>query len=448
MRLRCVLPALLLLVVGCGSGQAQVAGDDLPVSTELARATFDSVTSRIARTHPDTAYNGLDWEAESAALRPRLTSTRTLGELRGLLGELLGQLGQSHFRIVPLRGSPLEVDGAGSETVADVVESVAGGVGIEVTTADSLLVVTRVFDSSPADREGVRPGWIVTRVGDWDLRDAARSLLDAPALLDRRVAELTLLDQVNERLRGRTGSMLDVGFVDESRERVIAFEREPEPGEWIRIGALPPTRLRFSSDRVESDTGCVGVIRFDNWLPAVDSLFSQALDRLSECRGLVLDLRGNRGGLAAMARGLAGHFFSEPTSLGRTRSRTGTVELVASPRRGDRTFDGPLAILVDTHSMSTSEIFAHALQEVGRARVFGTPTSGFALSAAVAPLPSGDLLLHGVGAYYGPGGALLEGRGVVPDEQVETERSDRLSGEDPVRAEAFFWIAGEIGDTH
>src|SRR6185436_9633416 len=98
--------------------------------------------------------------------------------------------------------------------------------------------------------------------------------------------------------------------------------------------------------------------------------------------GIVIDLRGNPGGLADMIRGIAGHFLSTPELLGRVHMRGVELEFRANPRRstadGRRVepFAGPLAILVDELTASASECFAGGLQSLGRARVFGTRTMG------------------------------------------------------------------------
>jgi carboxyl-terminal processing protease len=130
------------------------------------------------------------------------------------------------------------------------------------------------------------------------------------------------------------------------------------------------------------------------------------------------------------------------------RSRTGPeLRFKANPRRvrPDGTpvepYAGPLAILTDEMSASTSEFFAAGLQGVGRARVFGGNSAGQALPAMLIRLPTGDVLMHVMADFTGPGGVRIEGRGVQPDIPVADTRQGLLVQRDaPLRA-ALDWIA-------
>ncbi len=103
-------------------------------------------------------------------------------------------------------------------------------------------------------------------------------------------------------------------------------------------------------------------------------------------------------------------------------------------------FAGPLAILIDGMSVSTSEIFAGGMQAIGRARVFGETSAGQALPAGTYQLPDGDVLMHVIADFRAPGGTRIEGRGVIPDVPVVPDRQRLLSGLDPVLDAAVQWI--------
>jgi carboxyl-terminal processing protease len=158
-------------------------------------------------------------------------------------------------------------------------------------------------------------------------------------------------------------------------------------------------------------------------------------------KGVVVDLRGNPGGIGGMVMGLAGHFIGEHASLGTMTTRDSELSFVANPRGKSQLFTGPLAVLVDGMSISTSELFAAGLQGNGRARVFGQTTAGMALPSIVEKLPDGDRLQFAVADLRGPNGARIEGKGVVPDVIVEPTRAQLLEGRDPVLDAAVDWIA-------
>ncbi|HEX2718360.1 MAG TPA: S41 family peptidase, partial [Gemmatimonadaceae bacterium] len=172
----------------------------------------------------------------------------------------------------------------------------------------------------------------------------------------------------------------------------------------------------------------------------------RALGTIRDCRGVVLDLRGNPGGVAGMVMGTGGHFLDSTISLGTMRSRQGELRFVVNPRRVDAAgrivtpFAGPLAILVDPMTASTSELFAAGLQRIGRARVFGEQSAGQALPAMMERLPSGDVFVHAIADLADPDGERIEGDGVVPDEIVPLTVEALARGSDAALEAALAWI--------
>jgi carboxyl-terminal processing protease len=177
--------------------------------------------------------------------------------------------------------------------------------------------------------------------------------------------------------------------------------------------------------------------------------FDRAIGALRDCSGIVVDLRGNPGGLGFMVAGVGGHFLDSAVSLGTMRTRSGELRFVVNPRRATaggqpvRPYAGPLAILVDPLTGSTSEVFAAGMQAIGRARVFGETSAGQALPAMATRLPTGDVLLHVTADLVAPDGRRVEGRGVVPDEVVPLERRNLLAARDAPLEAALRWIANQ-----
>ena len=147
-----------------------------------------------------------------------------------------------------------------------------------------------------------------------------------------------------------------------------------------------------------------------------------------------------------MSMGVAGHFLTEPASLGSMIGRDTTLEFKATPRKVStagkrvRPYAKPLAILVDARSASTSEVFAGGLQDLGRARIFGETSAGMALPAQAVELPNGDVLLHAVADFVTSKGTRMEGRGVIPDEVATPTRAALLAGNDAALDAATAWI--------
>jgi carboxyl-terminal processing protease len=167
------------------------------------------------------------------------------------------------------------------------------------------------------------------------------------------------------------------------------------------------------------------------------------------CDGIVIDLRGNPGGLGAMVMGFGGYFVDSTRSLGTMRTRQVSLNFVINPRSSRANgstvepYSGPLAIMVDAMSASTSEIFATGMQRIGRARVFGERSAAAALPALMERLPSGDVFVHAVADFTDPAGKRVEGAGAVPDETVPLTVAGLLAGKDAPLDAAVRWIASE-----
>ena len=241
-------------------------------------------------------------------------------------------------------------------------------------------------------------------------------------------------------LRGPSGSRVDVTFEDGSGAPIaLSLERHAEAGQAVTVGNLPTMFVRVEATKKQTPAGgTVGVIGFNVWMTAVDAQFQAAVDEFRQADGIVIDLRGNPGGLAAMMMGISGHFVSEPKTLGVMKTRQSKeLRFPANPRlvnaRGEKVeaFAGPLAILVDSMSGSASECFAGGMQSIGRARIFGQPSMGQALPALFDRLPNGDVLIHAYGDFVTSDGTRLEGRGVIPDEIQPLDRQELLAGAGP-----------------
>lgn len=301
----------------------------------------------------------------------------------------------------------------------------------------------------PAGRPAVRPGWSLASVDGSPLAPRLEGIRELRGR-ERRVAEARLVSEVRDALRGPRGTVVRVTLQDASGAvHSRALVRRPESGDPVRFGNLPPLYPELEWSRVPLGESCAGLLRFSVWLPALNSAIEEALLGTRGCRGTILDLRGNPGGVAGMVMGTSGYFLAERVGLGTLRSRRGELRFVSNPRR--TTMDGrpleplatPLAILVDERSGSTSEIFAAALQTLGRARVFGDTTAGQALPAWMVELPSGDVLVHAFADFRAPDGSRIEGRGVIPDVVLPLRRSDLLAGIDRPLAAALRWIESE-----
>ena len=429
---RLLSSAVMLVVIAVSLAHAQA-----PAAAE----TFDAVWKIVRDTHFDPSFDTAQWDRVRAELRPKAIAAATPGELRQVLADMLGRLGLSHFAVIP--STP---DGPGDR--ADLT----GQPGMDVRLLDSQLVVTSVDPSGGASAAGVHTGWIVESVDG----KAAAALLDGvPFSTPERMRQLGVWRAVQSQLRGSAGTRADVTFLDATGVRVQkSIRREADPGEPVSVGNLPTMHVRVSSQQVDTPGGHrAGLIAFNVWMTAVDAAFSQAIDRDRGADGIVIDLRGNPGGLAAMIMGISGYFLTDRVTLGVMKTKDSELHFSANPRlvnaRGERVspYAGPLAILVDSMTGSASECFAGGMQSIGRARVFGQTSMGQALPALFDRLPNGDVFIHAWGDFVTGTGVRIEGRGVVPDTPVALTREDLLAGRDRTVEAALAWIDGEARKT-
>jgi carboxyl-terminal processing protease len=397
--------------------------------------TFDAAWRIVRDSHFDRTLNGVNWEAVNEELRPKALAARTVGELRGVIRDMLGRLGQSHFALLP----------ATADSASDAPRDVSGTPGFDVRLVEGDLLVTEVEPDGGGAAAGVRTGWKLRSI---DGTTTGTLLASLPDTLAPRLMQVEAWRLVQMRLRGPSGSRAALSFENGSGAIVaLSVERRLEPGQPVTVGNLPTMFVRVRSHRVETPAGRpAGVIAFNVWMTAVDPLFQKAVDEFRSGDGIVIDLRGNPGGLAAMMMGISGHFIDERKALGVMKTRDTELRFVVNPRRvsaaGERVqpFAGPVAILVDALSGSASECFAGGMQSLGRVRVFGQRSMGQALPALFARLPNGDVLIHAYGDFVTADGTRLEGRGVVPDEPVLLDRGQLLAGRDRTLEAALAWF--------
>ncbi|HKY98448.1 MAG TPA: S41 family peptidase, partial [Gemmatimonadaceae bacterium] len=299
------------------------------------------------------------------------------------------------------------------------------------------VIAWRVDEKSPAWNAGLRPGQIITVIEGKKTDSAIKNVLAMPAQA-QPIELANMLHGFNGMLNPAVDDTVDVTVEPSKRIRVAAIQGE---GKLSQFGNLPPIAALVKTSKVPTPSGCVGVIGFNIWLPELGPELDKAVNDVRSCDGIVIDLRGNPGGLGAMVMGFGGYFVDTTQSLGTMRSRFVKLNFVINPRAV--VYKGPLAILVDPMSASTSEIFAAGMQRIGRARVFGEPSAAAALPAMMERLPSGDVFVHAGADFTDPAGKRVEGVGVVPDEVVALKIAELSQGRDAPLDHAVRWIASE-----
>jgi len=406
-----------------------------PDDRRLELGSFDYVWTTVRDKHFDPALAGLDWDAVRAELRPRVEQADSHDEVRDVLWELVGRFKQSHFQILP--AELYEPAAGGTPGVAD------GTTGVDARVIGGAALVTRVTPGSPADRAGVKAGWEIVRIDALDVRRRVREMTRKYA--SRFDRDSLLSGSLRFTLTGPIGRGVTVAFRDgRGATRRLTLDRGPHEGWMSRpFGHIPSVPVWIRSGRLDGGTGYVAFNAFidpGRLMPR----FNEAIASLRDADGIVIDLRGNTGGIGDMLAGMAGWFIpARGTSMGTMVTRSGSLKLAVLPRPAP--FAGPVAVLIDELSMSASEVLAQGLRDAGRARVFGRRSAGAVLGSVVERLPNGDGFQYPTARFEFPSGAVVEGVGVLPDVAIQPTRETLLSGRDAVIDAAVQWIRSGTG---
>jgi carboxyl-terminal processing protease len=393
----------------------------------LRYKTFNVVWRTVYETYFDPKFGGVDWLAVREKYRVRLAGIAENGQLLRLLQEMLGELRRTHFSIVPRKAAVFNP----SERVR------IGTTGAEVAFVEGGVAVTEVRPGSTGASAGMRSGDLVTRVDGIELSSTLAEL--GKAGLSESRSRLYVTQFVESRLGAAVGTKVKLELTAPgagAAPRQVTVACGANDAQWSEpIGYFPSMPIRCDARR---DPDGVAYLRFNIFVPPVMKRIRALLRELKPGDGLIVDLRGNGGGISTMASGICGWLCRDEFVLGAMHQRQGLAELEVYPQTG--IFDGPLAILIDGQSASTSEILAAGLKERRRARLFGELTAGAALPSVFKSLPTGDLFQFAVADVTTPSGALLEGNGVAPNEVVLRTRADLEAGRDPVADAARRWI--------
>jgi carboxyl-terminal processing protease len=391
---------------------------------EAFTQSFDLVWSTVHESHWDESFGGLDWEKVRKEYRPKLRRIKNRADLVILLQEMLDELELSHFRILSRSVRPIDSFPRG------------GYVGLELKYTNGHAYVTRVVANSPAAEAGIELGWRLKAIHSKSVKR-----LSSPFLRKRmsdKDKDFYIERYLNEIIQGGSDRRVRTDWYPPG-ERALKVYMTPEIDSRELsepVGYLPSQRIEYEQIYLEGE---VLYIRFNSFVPTLMADIRESIESAEgKASGIIIDLRFNLGGLSVMASGITGLLVDKPTNLGKLVTKKGYLTYQGYPQANR--FRGPVAILVDGGSASTSEILAAGLQEAARARVFGEKTLGDSLPSLFKKLPSGDVLQYAVGDYHTPGGYRIEKNGVVPDVILVPTHEDLEKGLDLPLQEAIKWI--------
>ena len=298
--------------------------------------------------------------------------------------------------------------------LSDDTSGAFAGIGVEIDVRDGWLTVHGVMSGGPAERAGLRSG-------------------DRFLSLEGRFARDMRLSEAIRIMRGEPGTPVTVRVRRENVEESIelTINREIIHVDAVETRVLPD-RIVYIQLRAFQTTTTEELRR------ALDAAVESTREQ-GGVRGVLLDLRGNPGGLLWEAVRVSDEFLEEGTIVS-TRGRDEVVLNEEHAVRAGTRPNWPIVVLVDYYSASAAEIVAAALQDNHRAIIAGTRTWGKGSVQNIIELPDGSALKLTVARYYTPSGASIQARGIEPDvriEQLTPEQAATLAREEPALSEAM-----------
>ena len=251
------------------------------------------------------------------------------------------------------------------------------GIGMQIVKSGDYVVVDKVFPNSPAEGGGVQEG-------------------DKIMIIDTTNARGFNTQQVQNKLLGPIGTPVNVTFgrIGVGQPIKMGFKRAE-----IHVPAVPYTMM------IDDRTGYIPLTRFSE--QTTEDIANSVMDlRKKGAKGIVIDLRGNPGGILDEAFAMSNLFLPKGKELLSVRGRGEFQKFVAE--RDPLAPDVPLVVLVDGGSASASEIVAGALQDYDRALVLGTTSFGKGLVQSVYNLDGGYALKITTGKWYTPSGRSIQ----------------------------------------
>lgn len=388
------------------------------IHSDLRQQTFDIVWRTVKDKHFDPNFGGVNWDNVREQYAPRVAEVKNDGELYRLLQQMLGELHQSHFNIIPPEAVISD----------DVTEPPSGGIGIDVRMIDNLAVIARVEPDSTGAQAGLHPGYVIKQVGEKPVAEFLA--LYTKANLTETMQRLRVTRRVMNEIGGEPGSSVKlIYFDDKNQAHTATITRAKMKGELSpRLGNFPPQYTEFETRRLPGVNRYWGYIRFNIFTTPVTGKVRQAINDFHDADGIIFDLRGNPGGVAGIALGIANQLSEKGGALGTMKMRSSEVKFTIFPQ--SNSYAGPVAILIDGLSASTSEVFSSGMQELGRAVVIGERSAGACLPSYFQKLPTGALFQFAIADFKTPKGVLIEGRGVIPDIEMKWDRASLLTGHD------------------
>ncbi len=405
-----LVAGVCVLLSACATRSAAPAPTATPAAPpgpSLQLRTFEALWSAVNENYLYHDFHGVDWEAVRDTYRARVEDSRSSDEFAEAMRAMLAEL---------------PADAANWQTRAERIEEESSdaaryeGIGAFVAfraEPQPHVVLLAVMPDSPAEQ------------ADLAAHDSILAVDGVPVQAEEGQSVVT-------RIRGPAGSevTLKVRPPGKPARDVVVTRGSLSAADTLRVGSVAGGAIGYILFPVVSSTDLTDEV--------LGSL--QTLTEDGDLEGLILDLRiASTGSSWPLGEMMA--LFADG-DLGEVYTRTATETLTVEGRNVMNSQNVPLAIIVGPDTRGRPEIFAAAMQAIGRAAVIGLPTSGFVETVDEFPMPDGSRAFIITSSYRSPSGRDVGQAGVEPDVLVELDWDAVTTSDDPVRNAAVLAVVG------
>lgn len=275
------------------------------------------------------------------------------------------------------------------------IDSKIYGIGVNIAPASGKIMIVNVIEGTPAFGAGLKVKDIIVKVNEKDINGAA-------------ISDVAML------IRGPVGSIVTLELLRDGKKIIKKIKRDE-----IKITTV-------KSKIISGDIGYIQVLSFIS--ADMPSEFIDALEKTANTKALIIDLRGNAGGLLPNALFIA-NMFIKKGNLVTIVDREGTVNKF-NAQTNDYNNEKPIVVLTDQMSASASEILGGALKDYKRATLVGTKTYGKGVIQKIFAMPNECGMNLTIARYLTPSGKNIDKIGIQPNYTVNFTENDFKTGFD------------------
>ncbi len=325
-------------------------------------------------------------------------------KIHGIIRGLVGSLGDAHTSFFDKEESKIFLDDVSGEFE---------GIGIEIGIRENKLRVISPLKNTPADRAGLRPMDIITKI-------------------DGESTTGITIEEAVQKIRGERGEEVVLEISRNEEKKDVSIVRDT-----IKIPSL-------SWEIIEDDIAYIELFHFHGNITRDFSTLSREIIE-SPAKKIILDLRNNPGGLLGASVDISSYFIEKgDVVVIKTRAlKNDDQDLLRAKDARPTLKSYPITVLINEGSASASEILAGALRDNRDIRLVGMPSFGKGSIQAIHTLEDGSTLKITEEYFLTPGGNIIDEEGLMPDIKIEITEEDIEKGRDPQLEKAIEVIREE-----